>query len=705
MIKKALRLLVAAAVPVAGTLAAAEPARSEPVTVELVTEQTSIRPGEEFWVGVHLKLDDGWHTYWKNPGDAGAAVSVDWDLPEGFTVSDVQWPHPSRFEENALVGFGYDQPVTLLAKVTPPAALTVGKSVDIGASVRYVACKDRCIPGSENLKITIPVLATAPKADPQHAALFTSARAMIPRQVEHAVAVVEGESIVLNLDVPARSASFSEGYFFPEPELAGVFDYGAAQKLTKTDDGWALTLSSADMAGVAAPLSGVVVLSTAEGSHSLALEVDTLMDTAGAQVAAVASGGMGLWAALGLAFAGGLLLNLMPCVLPVISLKILSFVNLAGSDRRQIFRHGVVFTLGVLISFWAIAAVLLALRAYGASLGWGFQLQEPIFLVILMMILFALSLSLLGVFEFGTSLVGVGANLQNKKKGLMASFLSGILATLVATPCTGPFMAPAIGYAVTLPSLAALLIFTLMGLGMSMPYLVMAAFPKLVNRLPKPGPWMIVFKQLMGFFMMAVVLWLVWVFAAQVASTTAIVILLGSLLVLATGAWVYGRWGNIAVKKGKRYVGYAATVLLLGAALVVGVRATKEEVRSFAQVEQGEYMAGEWAPWDPERFKELRAQGVPVFVDFTAKWCLICQTNKVPLGKEDVRREFKQKGVVMMEADWTKRDPVITEELEKFGRNGVPLYVLYSDDAEPQVLPQLLTPAALKGALEKLHDD
>ncbi|MBS0622787.1 MAG: thioredoxin family protein [Verrucomicrobia bacterium] len=682
-------------------LAAAE--LSRPVEVKLVSENLSVKPGESFYVGVHFQMQEGWHTYWKNPGDAGFAPQLEWNLPPGFKIKQVNWPYPSRFEQSSLVGFGYEESMTLLAEVIPPEAMAM-EAIDLGLRVNYVACKDSCTPGSNQVNISIPVLATAPKADPQVASLFAKARSFLPQSLESVQVQKEGDQVVLHLK-PANHQKIAKAYFFPDPEFAEGFDYSRAHELKATPAGLSLAIH-ADASKIS-QVSGVLVLADATGATAMAYQVEGAVMAAlggGAPLPVSTGVAFGFGVALFLAFLGGLILNLMPCVLPVISLKILSFVNMAGGNRKQIFEHGLFFTFGVLVSFWALAIVLLVLRAYGEGVGWGFQLQEPLFLAVLTMVIFALGLSLLGVFEFGTSLTTVGGKVQGKK-GRMATFLSGVLATVVATPCTGPFLAPALGYAVTLSAGSALLVFTFIGLGMSLPYLLLAAFPQLLRKLPKPGPWMVVFKQAMGFLMLATVLWLLWVFQAEVDSSFGLVGLLFALLVLSVAAWIYGKWGTPIIARQRRYLAYGVTAVLVVFALMVGARVSSGGAQGHPVVasSSSEVVAGKWVAWDPVLFQQLREQNVPVFVDFTAKWCLICQANRVPLNTASVQERFVKEGVIMMEADWTKRDPVITAELEKFGRNGVPLYVLYGADQEPQVLPQMLTPGALFNALDEMQ--
>ncbi|MGE3954072.1 MAG: protein-disulfide reductase DsbD family protein [Parachlamydiales bacterium] len=664
-----------------------------PVQVRLVSEKEAISPGEPFWVALEFNMEEGWHTYWKNPGDAGFAPEIAWQLPSGFEVTELQWPYPERLEEDALVSFGYKETMVLLAKIIAPKKLTDPQHIDIVANVRWVACKDSCMPGKAEHRLTLPVRSEPAPVNPQVKKLFDEARRRVPSSATAIEMAHEGGELILKVGEQELSGDFAEGYFFPEKE--GAFDYAALPKLTRSGGHWALSLPfSGKLADAAASLKGVLVFKD-HNQKTVALEIGGASPIAKGSHASAQ-----LLIALLCALGGGLILNLMPCVLPVISLKVMSFMNLAGSCRKTLFKHGGAFTLGVLMSFWVLAGLLLVLRASGQSMGWGFQLQEPIFVGALVMILFLLGLSLLGVFELGTSLSKLGAA-GHKQKGLTSSFLSGVLATVVATPCTGPLLAPALGFAMALPAAGSIAIFTAMGLGMASPYLLISAFPKLMNKIPKPGPWMVIFKQVMGFFMLATVLWLIWVFQAQMSSPFGLMAMLAALLVLGIGAWVYGKWGTQMVRKSKRYIAYGATAALLLTGFTMGLLPVKADPGAGHSLHAHE-LEGDWIPFDAAKLAQLQKEGVPVFVDFTAKWCLTCQTNKMATHSAEAKKHFDQKGVVRMVADWTNSDPAITKELAKFNRNSVPLYVIYKGEEEPIILPQLLSTGTVIEHLSQL---
>ncbi len=393
--------------------------------------------------------------------------------------------------------------------------------------------------------------------------------------------------------------------------------------------------------------------------------------------------------AIGFAFLGGLILNLMPCVLPVISLKVMSFVRMAEGNRAHILRHGLAFTLGVLLSFWALAGSLLFLQSIGEAVGWGFQLQDPRFVALLAIILFVLGLSMVGVFEMGLTVAAKAGGLDRGGN----AFWSGVLATVVATPCTGPFLGPVLGYVVTVSPVEAFTIFTSMGLGMASPYLLLSAFPGLVRFLPKPGPWMVLFKEVMGFLLFACVVWLAWVFGAQ-TDTLAMSFLLAGFVAIGAACWAYGKWAQPPKRGKQRIITYGFVVILVAIGLKLAIPNTLTDAHN-----------DQWIPYSEEHLNELRAEGKPVFLDFTANWCIICQGNEIFLGLDDVEQRFEDLGVVRMRADWTRRGPAIYQALKRFGRNGVPLYVLYGRDstASPLILPQTLTKGTIIEALNTLE--
>lgn len=696
-----------------------------PVKFTLLHEEASIQPGHPFWVAIQLDIQDHWHTYWKNPGDAGMPLMVDWELPEGFEASPLTWPTPKRFSLASSTGFGYEGKAVFLVQITPPSSHPESE-IALSASARWVVCSDStCLPGDEKQTIRLPVKHEEPIKLEKERALFTEARLAIPKKHEGVTAQRKNQLIEIAFEDSTEPSREIQGAdFFPEHKK--TVNSNVPNFFQKDSESGLCTIVVQELS-MQETLKGVLIVHTSTGNESYEVETQIVAEAGeGLDVSMAASlgvefpeetvkpvtkhsfefeGGVGL--AIVLAFVGGMILNLMPCVLPVISFKVLGFIKLAGQSRKLIFRHGLAFSLGVLVSFWSLAALLLILQAYGRSVGWGFQLQEPLFVAILATVLFIFGLSLFGVFELGTSIMTAAGEAQqkiNQRNQLLSSFVSGILATAVATPCTGPFLGSAVGFAVTLPALQAMLIFTSLGLGMSFPYLALAGFPKLLSYMPKAGPWMVTFKELMGLLMMASVVWLVWVFSAQTSSFS-VSFLLAALFLFACSCWVYGKWVAAFCKRWVRGIGMLVAALFFGMGGYTLVMSSSPWVEAMGTpVETGQQeIADAWEVFSPERVAELREQGIPVFIDFTAKWCLICQANLLVLDGDDVSEAFNERGVVKMKADWTKRDEVIAGELKKFGRNSVPLYVLYDNDPEsdPQILPQVLTSDVVLDSLQQ----
>jgi thiol:disulfide interchange protein DsbD len=694
----------------------------KPVNASILAEHETIQPGQHFWIAIHLTLDDKWHAYWKNPGDAGMAPTIEWKLPEGYAAVEVLWPAPKRFTINESVSFVYEDEVLLLAKITAPERAS--GHTEIAADIRWVVCDDSsCLPGNAELSTTIPVSEKTPLPNAKHSEVFSKARSKIPQP--HASASAKKADGLITLKVDAIDEIIEANFF---PETADRVDHTVDAVVTKgmQPNQYHVILRETENADADAPLKGVVVLKIA-GSVECTVAYDVNLPVLSSSAADVAfrtdttkvnetveygsnapqfEGGFLL--ALVFAFAGGLLLNLMPCVFPVISFKALSFVKLAGENRSLVFKHGIAFSLGVLVSFWVLAGILLGMQAYGHSVGWGFQLQQPLFVAILASVILLFGLSMFGLFEMGAGFASKAgqAQVSNKASGLASSFFSGILATAVATPCTGPFLGTAVGFAVTLPPFLAMIVFTTLGLGMAAPYLLLGACPGLLKFVPRPGKWMITFKEIMGFVMMATVLWLLWVFATQTDAFAVWQLLIGFFF-MAIGCWIYGKWGTPANKKIVRtfsYV-YAAAFLMLGGYFVLLPSLNAAKDNELIALADNAGHESKWEPFSPQRVEELRKKGIPVFIDFTAKWCLICQANHLVLSVDSVEKKFDELGVVRMKADWTKSNPVITEELKKYGRNSVPLYLLYdgSSSVSAAILPQVLTPDIVLDHLSKIH--
>ncbi len=707
-----------------------------PLRVELISEQESIQPGHPFWVLLKINLDEGWHVYWKNPGDVGIPITVNWNLPKGFEAKEVLWPTPIRFQQGSVIGFGYEKEVLALVQITPKEEVVSGSTASLTANLDWLTCSlENCLPGDASISLDLPVSGAAARVNAAAISLFAEARKMMPREGLFVEAIVTKEGMEVVFDAPSSMpVEGVEVFFFPEESK--VFDPHQELRLSKVD-----TKPERYVVGPIAfeaenetpeVLRGILVLKSLgktfsyQIEHKLAEEEQAALKETKKMADFVShipqeirmdfEGGFAF--ALLLAFLGGISLNLMPCVLPVISLKILSFLNLAGKSRTLIWQHGLLFTLGVVLSFWALAGFLLVLRSYGQAVGWGFQLQDPLFVGLLACFLLVFSLSFFGVFTFGNkvaSLVGQAeakqANDEKSSLGLFGSFVKGVVATTVATPCTGPFLGSAMGFALTLSPLAAMVIFTSLGLGMASPYLVLTFFPNLLVYLPKPGVWMETFRQLMGFILLATVLWLVWVFAA-LTEDTGIMGLLCAFLLLSFGSWAFGTWSSPFQKKPVRLAAVLAAALCFVGGGVMTYQASSCvdlavcKKLNAERAKRSPVAHSDWEPFSKERVAELRAQGVPVFVDFTAKWCLICQANLLTLESREVGKKFSERRIVKMKADWTKSDPSITEELRKYGRSGVPLYLLFDSNLEkpPLVLPQVLTPEVVADYLNKVDN-
>lgn len=714
--------------------------RNGAVQVELVARQAAVQPGQPFWVALRVEHDAPWHTYWLNAG-TGYPTSLAWALPEGFSAGPIVWPAPHTVKDTAgnVTGNGYEGTVHLFVQITPPATLAVGSTVQLRAAADWLMCAESCMPGDAKVALTLPVA-----ADPgAENAAVAKAFADLPRDPAPwgVSARRDGAKVFLTITAPqgAAAAHVPEGlHFFEEQAL---IDYAAPQTVTAGKGTWSLELATvADAPADAAHLKGLLVAkngwTAGEGYAALAVDVPFAAAkaagaTAGASFGATegsapapggsSAAGAGATASAGatdgaaasagllgtvlLAFLGGVVLNLMPCVFPVLGIKVLGFVNQAGSDRGKIVLHGLVFTAGVLASFWALAGALLALRAGGEQLGWGFQLQSPAFVygMAVFMLVFALNLS--GLFEVGLSATGAGAGLQSQE-GLGGSFFTGMLATLVATPCSAPFLAPALGAALALSAVESLVVFTAIAVGLSAPYLLLSLFPSAVKVLPRPGAWMETFKQLMAFPLYATVGWLVWVLAAQTAGDDyGLLMILFAFVLVAMAAWAYGRFGQAHGKPSRQRWGTAAALALLVAGVALGWPQPPPAVGSSSTGAGGASGKGAyavaWQPWSPEAVAAAQAAGRTIYVDFTARWCATCQTNKAAVfSSSEVLAELARRDVLLLKADWTNKDPRITQELAKFQRSAVPFNLLYHPgQAAPRVLPELLTPGIVLDAL------
>lgn len=644
------------------------------VKSQLVSAVKAIQPGQPFDVALVFEIDDHWHTYYKNPGDSGLATSIDWDLPEGFSASEIHWMHPKRLPFGPLTNFGYEGTVFHVVTITPPAELKADSEITLAAEAHWLACKDICIPGEGTYSLTLPIGDALPA---QSSELIQDAKSQATQQIDGVTFSVSDKQLTILIPMidPA-----SAPVFFPDDE--GLIENANPQTVTKHPEGTILNVQLAENAKLPERLNGRVVATSGEPWGASFSATQANIETAPGSTELKT-----FLPTLLLGFIGGLILNLMPCVFPVLGIKVMGFVQQSGENRKKVIAHGLTFTAGVLVSFWALAGVLLALRAGGQELGWGFQLQSPGFVFALMVFLFAFGLNLSGLFEFGTSAVGFGSKLTGSNE-LSGSFFSGVLATVVATPCAAPFLAPALGAALSLPAALSLILFTAIALGLSAPYLILSLKPELTRFLPKPGAWMETFKQAMAFPLYGTVAYLLWVLDGQVDESQLLRIFF-ALSGIGLALWIYGRWSSPSRTDTSRKAGTVIAALVLAGTLLYAWPQTKAtEV--------------EWQPWSKSLEQSLIEQDRIVYVDFTARWCATCQTNKaIVFSDRKVLDRFKKLNVATLKADWTNQDAAITRELSSFGRSAVPFNLIYlPGQKEPVILPELLTPGIVLNALD-----
>ena len=677
------------------------------VTAELLLEKPSVAPGESFDVALRLQMKDGWHTYWKHPGDSGEPTDLSWKLPPGFTAGEIQWPYPQKISLAPLTTYGYEGEAMLLVPFRAASDAKPGTTAHVTADAYWMVCEKVCIPEEVTLSLDVPIAESpAGPAEPASSA-FASARAKLPVPADdwNIAASEEGGQLVLRIDPPQDVAPDAGMQFFAGS--GPLIEYSAPQP-TSVEDGIVTMrlVRSPYLTGTPERVSGILLTANGGvGGEPTAFEFDVPVSAATAAgssataAAATTAVPPTLLFALALAFAGGAILNLMPCVFPVISLKILAFAQSAGDDPRRVRAHGLTFAAGVLIAFWVLAALLLALRAAGEEIGWGFQLQSPGFVAAMAFLLFGLALSLAGVVEIGTSLTRLGG--AGNSSGYRSSFMNGALATVVATPCTAPFMGAALGFAMTQSAGTSMLIFTALGAGMAAPYVALSAWPALLRFLPRPGQWMVRFRQLTAFPLFATVAWLTWVFGHQTGIDGVLRLLLG-LTLLALGLWIWGQWVTLSAAERTKWIARTA-----GAGIIAGglVLAATSAPTATAAPSPGSDEGIAWEAYSEEKVARHRAAGRPVFIDFTAAWCLTCKVNeRVAFSSDEVHELVKARNIAMLKADWTSRDPAITRALAGFGRSGVPLYVLYEADpaAQPRLLPEILSPGILVNAFSEV---
>jgi thiol:disulfide interchange protein len=686
------------AILLAGSAFAQNYQGKELVHATLLADTSAIVPGKTFSAGLLLRMAPGWHTYWKFSGDAGLPTEIKWNLPAGWRVSEIQWPIPLKtLDPGDIQTYGYQDEVLLLQEITPPAKID-NSPVKLSAQADWLVCEKICIPGSATLALELPTSATA---EPKNTDLFARYRRLLPQNFPDVKTSTSNWSRTgndLHLKVSSdRIANYQSLDFFPVPQGNTVVGHPSVESRNGGEVTFKIPTESPDKNLSSMP--GVIVLAQHEnGSDRTGWELN------GSQVAAapapIPQPSRGLATFLLFGFIGGFILNLMPCVLPVISLKIFGFIKQAGQSRARIFRSGLAFTAGIFAWFIALALLLIALKSGGRDVTWGgFQFTNAYFVLVLSVIVLIFALNLFGVFEISLpQSMQRGMLASGERKDDLGSFFQGVFATVLATPCTAPFLGTALGFAFTQSAPVILLMFAAVAAGMSAPYLLLSAQPAWLRFIPQPGPWMVHLKQFMGFLLLATLLFLIYVLGAQRGLDGAIWASC-FFLIVAIACWMKGAFIIPTASIAKRATTLVLMlVILLGAGFYfIGDKFQSAKI-DIAQNASG----GDWQPFTPERLQNERDAGHAVFVDFTAAWCLTCKFNeKAVLENSEVRDSFQRHGIVKLKADWTNGDPQITKLLQQFGRPGVPLYVLYPGKSqEPIVFPELLTKSILLDKLE-----
>ena len=689
---------------IAGLLLLVSPSVAAPVDTghlqaELVAQETTVAPGGTTYVALRQKIDKGWHTYWRNPGDSGEATRLAWTLPAGWQAGEIVWAAPSRLPFGPLTNYGYSGTVTLPVPVVVPADAIPGSTVTLRARAAFLVCETICIPEEAALSLTLKVAYGAPQADPRWAPVVAKALEQAPKPagLKAGYQWSEGRLSLAVAGPPLMGARPSQAYFYPfEPAW---IEHAGVQTIDLGPTGLTLTLPPGyqfESGRPPAALSGVLVLD----DQSFEISAQAGPSPAGAgglgppPSGSGAANGMSLGLAIGFAVLGGLILNLMPCVFPVLSMKAAALAGHAN-DRKGARAQGLAYGAGVLSTFLLLAVLLIGLKLAGAAVGWGFQLQSPPVVAVLALLMMAVALNMSGLFEVGEGLQGLGQGLAGQG-GLVGSFFTGSLAVVVASPCTAPFMGPAMGFALAQSPAVILAVFAALAAGFAAPFVLLALAPALLSGLPRPGPWMNRLRAALAFPMYGAAAWLVWVLAQQ-TDPGGLAAVLASLVLAAFSFWLLGLFQQ-GGKAWILWIALAGLVLALAAAVMLP-HGTPVAEGANQTTDQGAAVPHE--AWSPARVAALRAEGKPVLVNFTAAWCVTCQVNeKVALSTPQVAQALRSSGAVYLKADWTRRDSTIAVALAEHGRAGVPLYLLYRPGLEaPMILPQLLTPGLVAEAL------
>ena len=667
------------------------------VQADVVANVNAVVPGEPFLVGVRLRTAPGWHTYWRYPGDAGIPTEIKWQLPEGWRSGEIQWPIPLKLTEPGDIQiYGYHDEVLLIQQITPPKKLD-NAPVKPSAKVNWLVCEKICIPGEANVDLTLPVAATNTPANTELFARFEKQLPKSPGPNFSASWKREAEGLVLDMSSSDLSR-FPFVDFFPSPKESVAVGHPRIESRDSDRIKIRIPLDRSNTAINSLP--GVIVLAnSATDPDRTGWDISTVQQVGSFQVESW-SHQLGRFLLLG--FIGGFILNLMPCVLPVISLKIFGFVQQAGQSRARIFRSGLAFIAGIFVWFLGLALVLIALKTAGREITWAFQFTNPYFVLAMSAVVLAFALNLFGVFEITLpQWLSRRAEATGSGHGDAGSFFQGVFATMLATPCTAPFLGTALGFAFTQSAAVILIIFTAIAAGMSAPYFLLSAQPAWLRLLPRPGPWMARVKQLMGFLLIATLLFLLSVLGAQ-RGVAALIWTCAFLLVLSMALWIKGTFITPTASTRGRSSATAVAIVLVLAAGIYFIGNKFVAARDTANVAA---LGGGWEKFTPDRLNSEVQQGHAVFIDFTAEWCITCKFNEsTVLETEAVRSAFSQHQIVKLKADWTNGDPAITKFLKQFGRPGVPLYVLYpGGSAQPYIFPELLTKNIVLEKLEAVN--
>ena len=647
-------------------------------SVTLLTESNQVGGEETLLVGLEFNLSPGWHTYWENPGDSGEGASIKWNLPSGFKASTILWPGPKRIPVEPLMTYGYEDKALLLTEIKSPKEFS--NPVKISAKINWLTCKDICIPQEGQVDMT---LIKGPKVANQFTSKLKEVALTVPKNFPSPYRVsIINEKIFLQFEKEG-SRNISEAYFFPKEY--GLVNYTADQKLERNDNSFSLELSSAEVQLKTNTLKGVLKLKVDGIKEFYTLDLPLEKNTNNPLVT------ISLLTAIIFAFLGGIILNAMPCVFPILSIKILSFIEQSQGSKEKLFHHGLVFSAGVLTTFLAVSALLIFLRASGEAIGWGYQLQSPWVVSLLIYLFVVIGIVFMGNIVLGSSFGNLGTLVQNQKD-LTSSFFTGVLAVVVASPCTAPFMGPALGLALLQPGLKSIVIFLALGIGFSLPYLILSIYPQLLSKLPKPGEWMQTLKQIMAFPMWASALWLAWVLSSQVDMQSVFAVLLGALLI-ALGLWLMEKTQNSASILRRLTLIFSLGLMIFSIWLL-----------PITSDNNSPSLKNEENAFSVQKLNSLRSEQKMVFLNFTADWCITCKVNEaIALNQDKVKKVLDEKNIIYLKADWTRKDPEIASMLASYGRTGVPLYLLFPSQGDPIILPELLTEDLLLDFLKEIN--